>query len=79
MSFFVYMGTSDNGETGILAGLLKALKLVESLLGKGYVVYIHNLYTSPDVVVELKLVGTGATGTVRSNRKNFPPNLKMFL
>ena len=70
------MGKSDNGESGSLAGQLKALKLVEPLLDKGYVVYIHNLYTSPDVVVELKLVGTGATGTVRSNRKNIPPNLK---
>ena len=68
----------DDGESGSLAGQLKALKLVEPLLGKGYVVYIHNLYTSPDLVVELKLVGTGATGTVRSNRKNLPPNLKNF-
>ena len=73
LSFFVYMGKSYNGESGSLAG---QLKLVEPLLGKGDVVYIHNLYTSPDVVIELKLFGTGATGTVRSNCKNLPPNLK---
>ena len=70
------MGKSDNGESGSQAGQLTALKLVEPLLGQGYVVYIHNLNTSPDVVVELKLFGPGATGTVRSNRKNHPPNLK---
>ena len=61
MSFFVYRGKSDSGESGSLAGQLNALNLVEPLLGKGYVVFIHNPYTSPDVVVDLKLVGTGAT------------------
>lgn len=75
LRFFVYTGKSNNGESG---GATKdvVMKLVEPLLGRGHVVYMDNFYTSPDLVAELKLAGTGATGTVRSNRKHLPPNLK---
>jgi len=47
------------------------MKLVQPLLGKGYVVYIDNFYSSPVLFEDLLAKSTTATGTVQSNRKNF--------
>ena len=75
LKFFVYTGKSNNGDSG---GATKnvVMTLLEPLLGKGHVVYMDNYYTSPDLVAELKIAGTGVTGTVRANRKHLPPNIK---
>ena len=40
------------------------------LLHKGHHVYLDNYYNSPELFNELTLLGTGACGTVRTNRKN---------
>ena len=53
---------------GILAGPQKML--LRPLLAKTHVVYMDNYYTSPDLVAEPKIAGTGVTGTVRANRKH---------
>lgn len=39
--------------------------------------FIDNFYTSPSVLLELLEEGTYCTGTVRTNRKNFPKALKL--
>ena len=62
---------------GILAGLRNVvMTLLEPLLGKGHVVNMGNYYTSPDLVAELKISGTGVTGSVRANQKHLAPNIK---
>ena len=75
LKFFVYTGKSNNGESG---GATKdiVMNLLEPLLGKGHIVYMDNYYTSPELVAELKLAHTGATGTVRANRRKLPPSIK---
>ena len=63
LKFFVYTGKSNNGES---VGATKdiVMNLLEPLLVKGHIVYMDNYYTSPELVAELKLAHTGATGTV---------------
>jgi len=57
------------------------MKLLESYLGKHYKVYFDNFYTSPKLVVDLLKNKTYCSGTVRSNRQEFPtdigPRLKL--
>ena len=47
-------------------------RLLQPYLGKGHHVYMDNWYKSPVIFHNLTLVGTGATGTVRSNRVGLP-------
>ncbi|GFN84337.1 PiggyBac transposable element-derived protein 4-like [Plakobranchus ocellatus] len=54
--------------TKIVVGLLAFC----GLLHKGHHVYLDNYYNSPELFEELKLLGTGACGTIRTNRKNMP-------
>ena len=48
------------------------MKLMESLPGRGHVVYTDNFYSSPVLFKDLLAKGTLASGTVRTNRRNFP-------
>ena len=45
-------------------------------VGKGHHVFMDNYYTSPKLFVNLWAVGTGATGTLRVNRKGLQKKLK---
>ncbi|GFO46981.1 PiggyBac transposable element-derived protein 4 [Plakobranchus ocellatus] len=54
--------------TKIVVGLLAFC----GLLNKGHHVYLDNYYNSPELFEELTLLGTGACGTIRANRKNMP-------
>ena len=54
--------------TRLVLGLLEK----GQLLDKGYNVFTHNYYTSPELLSELFYRQTFATGTVQSNRKNMP-------
>ena len=51
------------------------LSLIDGLLGKGYCVTMDNFYTSPELFDILIQNKTDAYGTVRSNRRNLPPEL----
>ena len=51
------------------------LKLVEDLQDSGHIIYTDSFYTSPNVVKEMQSQGMGHCGTVRSGRKNMPPEL----
>ena len=62
---------------GILAGPKRMLlTLLEPPLGKGHVVNMGNYYTSPDLVAELNIAGTGVTRTVQANQKHLAPTIK---
>ena len=52
------------------------MKLMESVLGTGHVVYTDHFYSSPVLFEDLLAKGTLASGTVRTNRRNFPQDLK---
>ncbi|XP_035829440.1 piggyBac transposable element-derived protein 4-like [Aplysia californica] len=58
--------------TKLVVGLLAYC----GLLNKGHHVYLDNYYVSPDLFDELHLLGTGACGTVRTNRKEKPDAIK---
>ncbi|KAG8239481.1 hypothetical protein J437_LFUL018989 [Ladona fulva] len=53
------------------------LDLSDSLLDKGYTIYLDNWYTSPALVEKLTVRCTDVLGTMRSNRKEFPTSVKL--
>ena len=76
-TFDVYCGansTNAASPNGIAYGVV--FKLIEPCLQKGYTVYMDNYYSSPLLFKDLLAAGTNASGTLRSNRKNFPECLK---
>jgi hypothetical protein len=52
------------------------MTLMQTLLGKGYTLFVDNWYSSPALFEELVSNKTNAVGTVRINRKNMPKELK---
>ena len=44
-----------------------AVELIKPYCHQGYIVFMDNFYTSPQVVTSLKLLGLRTTGTVRVN------------
>ena len=78
-SFDVYTGANSSipvHPKGQAYGVV--MKLLESLLGKGHAVYMDNFYSSPELFEDLLSYKTLASGTARTNRKNFPKKLKEF-
>ena len=55
------------------------LRLVEPICGRGHHLYTDNLYTSPALFTELRLLGIGACGTLRMNRRGIPPEANASL
>ena len=51
------------------------MELANTYQFQGYSVYFDNLYTSPALLHALKEVGIGATGTLRTNRKDVPKSV----
>lgn len=51
------------------------MKLMDSYLDKGYIVFMDNYYTSVPLFQDLEDRGTLACGTVRSNRKGLPKDM----
>lgn len=45
------------------------LTLAEDLLDKGYIIFMDNYYSSPDLATKLVQQNTDAVGTLRLNRK----------
>ena len=50
--------------------------LLDGYQGLGHHLYVDNFYTSPKLFKDLLETGTLACGTVQSNRRGFPPELK---
>lgn len=74
--FDVYQGknSKDNSKEFDLGGSV-VKKLTTSLKEKGFIIYMDNLYTDPDLFEYLKSVGISAYGTVCPKRK-YLPNLR---
>lgn len=49
--------------------------LIQPLLHQGYHLYVDNYYSSVPLFRSLHAAGTGACGTIRKNRKDFPQQL----
>jgi len=74
-TFDVYCGANSvDTSKGVAYAIV--FKLLEPCLHKGYTVYMDNYYSSPLLFKDLFAAGTTATGTLRTNRKNFPENFK---
>ena len=52
------------------------LRLMEHLANSGRIIYTDNFYTSPALTESLRERGFHLVGTVRSNRRGFPQELK---
>lgn len=48
------------------------MTLLAPYLRKGHIIYMVNWYNSPTLFQHLLSLGTGACGTVRSNKKGMP-------
>ena len=73
-TFDVYTRKDTSGSIVHAHGLAYSIvmKLVQSYLKKGHIVYTDNYYSSPQLFEDLWKEGTYASGTVRTNRKHFP-------
>ena len=71
VNFTVYCG--KEGETLSCNGLSYdvVVRLATPFLNQGYRIYMDNFYTSPQLLKDLFLQKTHATGTMASNRKGF--------
>ena len=49
------------------------------IISRYHHIYFDNFFSSPDLLLDLSRVGLYACGTLRSNRKGFPQDLKQFL
>ena len=72
--FKIYTGKEDDISHGLAYSVVTGL--MSELKRKGYHLYMDNYYTSPKLVKDLFEDGIYSSGTVRSNRKHFPPELK---
>lgn len=74
LDFIVYTGSDTEidhiTEQGISGSIV--LTLLKPYLGKGHSVFLDNWYSSPKLYDELHKQKTGACGTIKKNRKNFP-------
>jgi len=79
--FSIYTGKENDDNSGKQLAHRVVMKLLQPYLGKHYKVYFDNFYTSPKLVVDLLKNKTYCSGTVRSNRQEFPkdigPRLKL--
>ena len=55
------------------------LKLLEGLENRGHHVYMDNYYSSPSLFQHLRRLGFGACGTVSTNRRGVPEEIKAKL
>ena len=76
-TFEVYTGADEVHPKGVTYSVV--MHLLENLLGKGYTVYMDNFYSSPVLFLDLVGKNTAACGTVKTNRMNFPEDLKPAL
>ena len=79
VNFMVYRG--KEGETLSAHGLSYdvVMQLATPFLNQGYRIYMDNFYTSPQLLKDLYDKNTHATGTMASNRKGFPEQIKRLV
>lgn len=78
VSFQIYTGaTSSEENVSKDLAYQVVMDLMEPYQGKGHRLFIDNFYTSPALVYDLLQKGTFSAGTVRTNRKQFPSELKV--
>ncbi|KAK6178647.1 hypothetical protein SNE40_011175 [Patella caerulea] len=70
----IYTGQDRTNEDP--ASTAVVLELNHHLLNKGYNIFIDNWYSSPDLFIRLHQAKTNVCGTVRSNRKGMPVELR---
>ena len=70
----IYMGRQENRDIGLGAHVVQSL--MKGLEKKYHRVYFDNFFTSARLLEDLERSGVYACGTVRTNRKGFPPTLK---
>lgn len=80
--FNIYTGKDNDDESGKRLSYRVVMKLLEPYYGKHYKVYFDNFYTSPELCADLLIhKQVYSSGTVRTNRTNFPkhigPQLKL--
>ena len=73
--FECYTGRKD-GKVGKVLGGSVVTQLTRDLVGKSYYIFMDNFFSSVYLYRNLLSEMIYCTGTVRSNRHNFPPDLK---
>ena len=75
LKFEIYTGAHEGTrEKGLSYRVV--MELMEPFQGKGHCLFIDNFYTGPKLLLDLLERGAYSAGTVRPNRKGFPPDLK---
>ena len=74
LTYDVYVGSSESNEKGHTHKTV--MKLMSNYLNKNHKLFSDNFYTSPILYKDLLDNGTYACGSVRTNRKYFPDELK---
>ncbi len=76
-SFSIYTGKDPNvsiSPNGLADDVV--MRLLENKFNKGYSVFVDNFYTSLNLFLDLFNKDVSGTGTVRTNRKNFPSEMR---
>ena len=63
--------TSEFGKTHDLVA-----RLLQEYIGKSYIIFMDNFYSSPYLFYELKKIQTGAVGTLHTTRKGVPKGIR---
>ena len=78
-NFAVYRGKEGEVLSANGLGHDVVMNLAGPFLDQGYRIYIDNYYTSPQLLKDLYEKKTYATGTMASNRKGFPEEIKRMV
>ena len=74
--FECYTGRKDDGTVEKVLGGSVVTRLTRDLVGKSYHIFMDNFFPSVSLYRNLLSDMIYCTGTARSNRRNFPPDLK---
>ena len=69
LKFDLYVGIEEEKITQFGKTHDLVLKILQEYLGKSYIIFMDNFYTSPYLFYNLKINQTGDVGTLRINRK----------
>lgn len=76
--FTIYTGQYALQESNKPVSESIAIQLVESILGKGYTLFLDNWYSSTNLYKILQIKNTNVVATVRKNWKNVPKKLAPY-
>jgi len=74
--FRLYTGRSEVPVSEFGATYDLVMDMLRGYFGQGYIIYMDNYYSSPKLYTDLWVVGVGASGTLRANRKGVPQRIK---